>query len=229
MWGYTGIISGMSMILAIFLTIIIMVLYKDLYSVYTSFKPSELKTVFYAFTSFLFAALNLVTFNLIALILSTTYLYGKTGIPLFIHELSFIFYNLYLAFGLALFIYTDFKYGSKRIKENIVIASFTLAIATTLTYTTLFYIKLTAFIVALEVFILLASYVRKVRGTGNRNLFSGKLWAAALLLIFIARLICVFNLIPFSYLSIIYLDIFAFASLLLLHIEAEFELREDKR
>ena len=229
MWGYAGIISGMSTILAIFLTAIIMILYKDLYSIYISFKPSELKTIFYAFTSFLFAALNLVTFNLTALILSKTYLYGETGIPLFIHELSFIFYNLYLAVGLALFIYTDFKYGSKQVKDSIVITSFTLTIATTLTYTTLFYIKLTAFIVALETLILLISYVRKSRDVRSRNLFSGKLWAVALLIIFIARVICVFNLIPLSYLSIIYLDIFAFASLLLLHIEAEFELREDKR
>ena len=224
MWGYIGIISGMCMTLAFFLTAIIIVLYKDLYAVYMSFKPSELKTVFYAFTFFLFAALTLAIFNLTALVSSTTYLYGKTDIPLFIHEISFIFYNSYFAIGLALLIYSDIKHRVKKWRVSLGIISFALSTGGTLFYTTMMYIKVSALIVALEALILLTLYIRHQEGE-NRFL-SRKLWALSLLLIFVGRFINIFDLMPYAYLSTVYIDIFAFASLLILHIETEFKMRE---
>ena len=226
MLGYAGIISGMSTALAILLTIIIIGLYRDLYSLYTSFKPAELKTTFYAFTSFLFAALILVTFNLTALILSMIYSYSQTEIAMFIHELSFIFYNICLAIGLALFIYTDLRFSFGWIKDRGLTTTVIFGLSTGLTYVTFIYVKLTALIVALESFILLVLYIWKI-GKGKENrFFSGKLWALALILIFIGRLLCVTNLIYLSYLSIIYLDTFAFTALLLLHLEVGFKSRE---
>ncbi len=227
MLGYIGIISGISMVLAIFLTIIITVVYRDLYLLYTSFKPTELKTTFYAFTSFLSAALILAVFNLTALILSMMYLYAQSEVPMFIHELSFILYNICLATGLALFIYTDLRRSSRQLENKGLTATIILGSFTTLTNIAVAYVKLTALIVALETLILLTLYVRKKKG-GEHNFFSGRLWAIALILIFIGRLLCVTNLISISYISVIYFDIFAFTALLLLHFEVGFKSREEE-
>lgn len=227
MWGYVSIVSGMSMVLAICITIIILIFYKDLYSIYISFKPSELRISFYAFTSFLFASLILATLNMVALILSS-YTYEDAGIALFIQELSFILYNIYLGFGLLLFIYSDLKHVREVIGSGVATSIFIFTIGISSAFSMMMYIKITSLAVALEVFILLAIYMKESGKIGGR-LFSGRLWEIALLLIFIGRIVNVFDLIPLSYLSIIYLDLFAFATLLILQLEAKFELREGKR
>jgi uncharacterized membrane protein len=145
------------------------------------------------------------------------YFYRQTEIPLFAHELSFIIYNIYLSIGLALFIYSELRrYESGGKTELALITGGLFYIASN-------YIKLVSFISGLEALILLILYLKKKRGG---VLFSSKLWALSLLLIFIGRLINLLDLIPQSYLSIIYFDLFAFTSIFILQLEAKIESRE---
>ncbi len=216
MIGYIGITSGISMVFGLFITGIMILLFKDMYRVYKDFHPTELKMTIYSFASFLFAALSLVILNITAFLLSINYFYKATELPMFVHELSFVIYNIYLAVGLGLFIYS----GKTREYSDSDIYAAVLPVAVI----TMNLIKIFSIVTGLEAFILLYFYVLKKRGVGR--LFSGKLWSVALLLIFIGRVINLLDLIPLSYLSILYFDLFAFTSLLILQLEAKMELRE---
>jgi|Deesub1362A_J573_1020465.scaffolds.fasta_scaffold00008_39 hypothetical protein len=218
MIGYIGITAGISMVFGLFITGIMILLFKDMYGVYKDFHPIELRTTLYSFASFLFAALSLGILNIVSVLLSMDYFYSTTEIPLFVHELSFIIYNIYLAIGLGLFIYS----GRNR-EETAEYGDIAAALAG-VGSVMMGLIKIFSIITGLEAFILLYFYTVKKKGIGR--LFSGKLWTGALLLIFIGRVINVLDLIPLSYLSILYFDLFAFTSLLILQLEARMELRE---
>ena len=223
--AYLMISSGISIVFGAILTIILYIIFKNIYDVYSSLHPEEIRLIFYSFSVFFLSGITIVTLNVISFLLSIDSTILGTKTPEYIHDLSYVLYNLFLSVGLALFIYNEME--GKRESANIeslvfplVLSSFTLIMDLDLILSS---------IVAIEALILISISLHKIVKKEIGKYFYGKLWILSLGLIFLGRMIDLTNIIPMSQIAILYLDLFAFTTLLILQLEIKMGLKEGEK
>lgn len=213
MIGFTTIMSGITMVFGATITIFIVYILGDMFNIYRELHPSELKKTIYTFIFFLLAATSLLLLNGVSFIIDLLDIYGAE-LSLFIHELSFVIYNINLALGLGMLILIEY-----RRPESITLSNIAIGGLSSLVIQLRDIIKILSILNSLEALIIIIILMNK--RSISRTLFSTKLWYIALILIISGRITNLLLPIYFSYISIIYFDVFAFTSLLLLSLEAK--------
>jgi len=208
--GFTTIFLGLSAAFGGLITIFTWYLFKSLSHIYKTFNLKEIRLIFYGFTSFLFSSLSLLVINLASIILDLTQILEE-GMLITLNEFSYILYNLYLIIGLGLLIISNWR--GKRIEtlsEEIYAITLIPAIITLL-----FILKIMSVILVIELITFIIITFKK-----QHQLFSSNLWTISLLLIMIGRIINLAFPGEFAYMAVIYFDLFAFTSLVLMMLEA---------
>ncbi len=207
--GFTTIFLGLSAAFGGLITIFTWYLFKSLSHIYKTFNLKEIRLIFYGFTSFLFSSLSLLIINLASIVLDLTQaLKEETLITL--NEFSYILYNLYLIIGLALLIISNWRGKRITLSEDLYVITLIPAIVTLL-----FILKIMSVILVIELITFIAITFKK-----QHQLFSSNLWTISLLLIMIGRIINLAFPGEFAYMAVIYFDLFAFTSLVLMMLEA---------
>jgi hypothetical protein len=206
--------SGIALVFGAISTIILYNIFKNMYNIYLTLHPKELKIIFYSFGILLFSGLSLFSLNVIAFIFSIDTSIAGIDASEIIHGLSFLVYNLLLAIGLALFVYNEYREEKTVTTTNITTAISTILLLSITQNTNI----LLSIIICIEALLLMYRNIPRVRER-KEGLFTSKLWIISLGLIFIGRIIYVLNFIPFSYLALLYFDLFAFTTLFILQLE----------
>ncbi len=207
--GFTSILLALSAAFGGLISIFTWYIFNSINHIYKTFQLKEIKLIYYGFTSFFISSLFLFIMNTISLAVDITMSIPENTLKT-INEISYIFYNLYLIIGLMLLITSYQRTENLRTGLSLIFIGLPFGIE----FTDILRIMSTILIVELIIF-------TSITIRNKHKLFSSSLWIISQLLIMTGRLI---NLIfpgEFTYIAVIYFDLFAFTSLVLMMLEAK--------
>lgn len=206
--GFTTIFLGLSAAFGGLITIFTWYLFNSLGDIYRTFNLREIRLIFYGFASFLFSSLSLLVINIISLGLDIMMMV-EYEILITLNEISYILYNFYLIIGLGLLIISNLRGKSEKIYETHLTQLVPVII------TLVIILKMMSLILIIELIIFIFIMMKR-----QHRLFSSNLWTASLILIMIGRVTNLAFPSEFAYMAVIYFDLFAFTSLVLMILEA---------
>lgn len=209
--GFTTIFLGLSAAFGGLITVFTWYLFNSLGDIYKTFNLKEIRLIFYGFASFLFSSLSLLVINTISIGLDLMMLVDYE-LLVTLNEISYILYNFYLIIGLGLLIISNWRLGggtTEEYEEHLAVTAIPVII------TLIYILKIMSLILVAELIIFIIIMIKK-----HHRLFSSNLWTASLILIMTGRLINLAFPGEFAYMAVIYFDLFAFTSLVLMMLEA---------
>ena len=208
--GFTTIFLALSAAFGGLISIFTWYLFTTLGDVYRTLNLKEIRLIFYGFASFLFSSLSLLVLNLVSIGLDLMMIVDNE-VLITLNEVSYILYNFYLILGLGLLIISIYRARSGGAEYDVLLPAGLAPIIATLL--TLLRIMSVILVIELVIFILLT-----IRS--KHQLFSSNLWTISLLLIMVGRVVNLAFPGEFAYMAVIYFDLFAFTSLVLMMLEA---------
>lgn len=185
-------------------------LLKDLYGVYKTLKLEPIKSLIFSITFFMLGGLLTALLNLAILVSADMWWAIEDLIS--VHEISVASYNLFVLLGFSTMLRTFLKQRSPKLP---------LLLAPIPALTPLNANLVISVIIAAELALLIKPLIKRTK----TDLISGTLWTLSLILIMFGRLLFVaselFALFEYSYVFMIYFDLFAFTSLYIMSIEVK--------
>jgi len=217
--GYPLIASGVSLVIGVLMSILILLLIREFYIILRISKAGDTKLIFYAFIFFLLSSLSLILFNSTSML----FLFLDDRISgLVMHQMGILAYNMLLSIGLFNPIYFEIREIRTSYKlEEVPLAIIAISMSVEISSYLSIICKVFMWVVSLEAILLLYFYIARVR---SGRLISGSLWMASLALLLIGRLLNTLEIIPLSEFFTLYMDLFAYTSLFLLQQEIKIKI-----